>query len=896
MHPFPILFMPRLKGLLLLLALFSVLTMAAAVYHGLRLRSEALTHHRNMASSLTRVGERELTSTLSTVERLLARYGKNWHGLAQSAQSDKDLRDDIAKLPALRSISLIDADGRVLASSLPGARGKQLSASAIAALMRSQSDVNGGALQISAPWVGRDITDGQPASAPVKVRDEPYFFTFSSPVEKDSKLPASAFSPILVATVNADFFSNMLANMLEQPEFVAELYNYNGLLLVSTRPDVHPPGSSAANQPVFRQWLPDYEYGSLDVDVGTPQAQVLAFRTSRYYPLVLQVELPYQAALSNWQSESRHLAEGVAGTLVFVSLLTWLLYRQQRHRHAVQARVKTEIALAAQVFEDSYDGILVTDADCRILRVNAAFTVSTGYTQAEVQGKTPRLLGSGLHGKDFYKTMWTAVRRDGRWQGEVVNRRKNGQAYHERLAISTVLDARGQVLHYIGMFADISDIKHQESELAQARDRAEAANRAKSQFLAVMSHEIRTPLNGILGMAQLLQMAPASPEEQQDYAATITDSGQVLLTLLNDILDLSKVEAGQMDLLLAPVDPAQQLQDVVTLFAKTAQRKGLALRADTSALPPGVCYQLDAIRLRQMLNNLVSNALKFTSQGEVCLRLQQERREGAQAWLRFSVTDTGIGIASDKLAQLFKPFSQVDSSSTRRFGGTGLGLSIVSSLARLMKGEAGVDSTEGQGSCFWFTLPVEVVEAVDAVEAAITLVEAQPLDVPSAPSAEVPAVATISTGEPCMDCSAGPPRNSVLVVEDNPVNSRFIQLLLERLGCGQVRVVTNGQEALDVVRTGYAPALVLMDCQMPVMDGYEATRQIRHWQQTQREAGKTCPPIAIVALTAAAFDAERDACLAAGMDDFLTKPVVIAALKEVLAHWLPSAATPASPN
>jgi len=146
-----------------------------------------------------------------------------------------------------------------------------------------------------------------------------------------------------------------------------------------------------------------------------------------------------------------------------------------------------------------------------------------------------------------------------------------------------------------------------------------------------------------------------------------------------------------------------------------------------------------------------------------------------------------------------------------------------------------------------------------------------------------------------MDSSAGPPRDSVLVVEDNPVNSRFIQLLLQRLGCGQVRVVTNGQEALDVVQTGYAPALVLMDCQMPVMDGYEATRQIRHWQQTQREAGKVSPPIAIVALTAAAFDAERDACLAAGMDDFLTKPVVIAALKEVLARWLPSVTKPPSP-
>jgi len=848
--------LPRLKGLLLLLLVFATLSVAAAVYHGLRLRSEALRAYRDIASNLMRVGERELTSTLTEIDRTLSSHGQNWLALAHSTSGDAQLREDIAKLPALRSISLVDAGGRVLASSLDDLRGRPLSPDALATL----TSLPGVPLQVSALWKGRDLSDGLPITGPMDVRSGPYFFTIMYRAAAVGPQPA----PWLVATVNADYFSGLLASMSNHPDGVVELYRYDGLLLASTHPDTHPPGTSAASHSVFSQWLPEREIGLIDPDMGPDGPQILAFRASRHYPFVLQVHLPYQAVLANWETEVWHLEQGVAGALLFVALLTLLLYRQQQHRHATQSRISSEIALAARVFDDSYDGIVITDAQLHILRINAAFTRTTGYSAEEAQGKTPSLLSSGSHGAGFYKTMWDSILHHGGWQGEVVNRRKNGELYHERLAISTVRDASGLTTHYIGMFADISGHKRQEAALQQALDRAESANQAKSQFLAVMSHEIRTPLNGILGMAQLLQMAEVTPAERVDYAATILDSGQVLLTLLNDILDLSKVEAGKMELTITPTDPTRMLQDTVTLFSKTAQRKGLLLHVDGPALPHH-CYGIDALRLKQMLANLISNAIKFTTQGEICLRVQELQRQGNQARLKVSVSDTGIGIPANKLAELFRPFSQVDSSTTRRFGGTGLGLSIVANLATLMGGEVGVESTEGHGACFWFTLSAPV------------LVPSVPTPRPI-PESEMPASAPDTPT---------PPNTRILIAEDNPVNRKFIQIMLTRLGYTQLQMAENGAEAVQHIQAGEYPGLVLMDCQMPVMDGYEATRQIRQWQRTQREAGHTPPEIPIVALTAAAFDNEREACLAAGMDDFLAKPVAMQALQDMLRHWVP---------
>jgi signal transduction histidine kinase/ActR/RegA family two-component response regulator len=398
-------------------------------------------------------------------------------------------------------------------------------------------------------------------------------------------------------------------------------------------------------------------------------------------------------------------------------------------------------------------------------------------------------------------------------------------------------------------------IAAEEASLRQARFAAEASNRAKSTFLATMSHEIRTPMNGILGMAQLLLDPHLTTQERMDFSRTILNSGQTLLVLLNDILDLSKVEAGKLELKQTVFDPAQLLDETHHLFSEMAQGQQLGLKAGWQG-PSGVRYGGDAVRLRQMLSNLVSNAIKFTHSGEVTIHGHEVERGTDFALIEFAVTDTGMGIHPEELALLFKPFSQVDGSHSRKFSGTGLGLSIVSSLATLMHGEVGVDSTPGQGSTFWFRARVEPVEAHEDSRQAVRVAPAS---------------------DSRQRSLAG---HRILVVEDNPVNRTIVETLLVKLGV-EVMIAEDGQQALDLLAQGALVDLVLMDCQMPVLDGFAATQALR-----AREISQALPRLPIIALTADAFEEDRQHCLAVGMDDHLAKPVKFEKLITLLNKWL----------
>ncbi len=396
-------------------------------------------------------------------------------------------------------------------------------------------------------------------------------------------------------------------------------------------------------------------------------------------------------------------------------------------------------------------------------------------------------------------------------------------------------------------------VKANEDKLIEARDKSEQANRAKSAFLATMSHEIRTPMNGILGMAQLLAQPGVTDAERCDYAKTLIASGESLMTLLNDILDFSKIEAGKLVLAEQPTSPLAILEETQRLFAGLAAAKGLQFTCQWHGA--ATMYRADGHRLRQMLANYVGNAIKFTEHGEVRVEAREIGRDARGARLEFTVSDTGIGLPESSRSQLFQPFNQLDSSVAREFGGSGLGLSIVRRLAEHMGGEVGVDSQPGRGARFWFQVCLEPLEG------------------------QLPdRVPTIPDGS---DAKLSAP---VMVVEDNPINSKVIVSLLGRLGV-EAMTANQGQAALDLLDAGVKPALIFMDVHMPVLDGLAATRAIR-----QREQALGLSPIPIMALTADAFEEERAQCLAAGMDDFLTKPVSLEALQGALRRIAKSAA------
>ena len=535
-------------------------------------------------------------------------------------------------------------------------------------------------------------------------------------------------------------------------------------------------------------------------------------------------------------------------------------------RKAAEAQVR-KLSL---VVEQSTQSILITNVDGCIEYVNQAFERITGYPSAEALGRHPSFLGSSSNPEQAIGGLWAALQSGEAWRGELTNRRRDGTEYTALLLAVPLRQSDGRISNYLQLHDDISDqmrlaaeldqhrnhlekqVASRTAELLVARQQAEAASRAKSAFLANMSHEIRTPMNAIMGLSQLLRRDTALPEQAAQLDKIVAAS-QHMMSILNDVLDLSKIEAGRAELAQADFELSTLLDQVVSIVGESARAKGLALAVDMHEVPPWLSG--DATRLRQALLNYASNAVKFTERGTVALRVLMLEQTGTSLLLRFEVRDSGPGIAPEQLARLFQDFEQGDGSITRRHGGTGLGLAITRRLARMMGGEAGADSTPGAGSTFWFT---------------VRLQRGEPTAAATQPGVNSDAAETETR------LRKGHTGARILLAEDNLVNRELALVWLQDLGL-VVDVASDGQEAVDQAR-GQLYDLVLMDMQMPEMDGLEATRAIRKlpgWQ--------TVP---IIALTANAFDESHRACQAAGMNDLISKPVALAALHAALERWL----------
>jgi PAS domain S-box-containing protein len=582
---------------------------------------------------------------------------------------------------------------------------------------------------------------------------------------------------------------------------------------------------------------------ALDVNRGNPKVQDAMRRALAGETVVFTDRTP-NYTFELWltpQKDSSGAVMGVIGVSLDVT------ERVQAEQQARAAEDRWQLALRG-----NNDGIFDWDAVNGKVFYSARWKGLLGYEDDEIENR-PEEWTARIHPDDlamvkraeqdhlagdtpFYRVEYRLRAKDGSYRWVLAR----GQAQW---------DADGHPVRFVGSHSDITDRKLAEQALQRAKDEAETANRAKSQFVANMSHEMRTPMNGIIGMTGLTLDTDLSAE-QRDYLTTVKSAAEALLSTIDDLLDFAKLQDGKIEIDATACNLRQSLDATVESLAPRVKEKGLRLE---SIIEPGTpeVVSCDAARLRQVLAHLADNAVKFTYRGEIRLRLAVESEDTRGFLLHFTVSDTGIGIAPDKLSYIFEAFAQADGSFTRRHCGAGLGLSICAKLVQLMGGRIWAESQMGGGSAFHFTVQCG----------------------PAPVTAPVPRQPAAHTNGNSPELHA-----RVLVAEDNAVNQRLVKRILEKSGCLAV-VVGDGQEAVQAVNSQDFD-IVLMDIQMPIMDGYEATTRIR---QGEKQTGAHLP---IVALTAHTLNSDRERCLAAGMDDFLSKPVQTAVLFQTIHRFI----------
>lgn len=508
-----------------------------------------------------------------------------------------------------------------------------------------------------------------------------------------------------------------------------------------------------------------------------------------------------------------------------------------------------ELKKLIKAIEQINASVLITNSDGYIEYVNPKFTEISGYEGFEVLGKKPSILKSGIHSTEYYSDLWNTILEGKIWRSEICNKSKNGKLYWEKISISPVKNPKGEITHFVAVKDDITEKKIQEEELNKAKDLAESANKAKSEFLANMSHEIRTPMNAILGFTELLTNK-ITDEQQRNFLDSIRNSGRNLLTLINDVLDLSKVEAGKMNLNLEFIDPFLVFKDIEYLFSIKAHQKGLDFSIETDLSLP-ISIEIDEVRLRQILVNLIGNALKFTEQGFVKVKVSCSKNEPEETInMIIQVNDSGIGINKAFLNNLFTPFTQQDGQSTKKYGGTGLGLTITKKLVELLNGSIKVDSEEGKGSHFEITLSNLRARGYKQHSTEISTIN--PRDIRFKPA-------------------------TIVIADDVDANRNYLKGILDDTEIN-IFDTDSGMDAFEMVKL-YKPSVVITDLKMSGLNGFQLLEKIRETKELSR--------IPVIATTASVSIDEKHRNQVHNFDGILIKPIQVNDVFLELLRFLP---------
>jgi PAS domain S-box-containing protein len=544
-----------------------------------------------------------------------------------------------------------------------------------------------------------------------------------------------------------------------------------------------------------------------------------------------KINLVFKNVTINFDFRHRRANDTLSDVEVFSSIVT-IGKRDYIHSiiHDITEKKDTEkkLKLLSRALEQNPVAIVISDYQGIIEYVNPAFTAITGYTLDEIKLKAPRILSSEHQSDRFYKQIWKNIQSGKDWQGEILEKKKNGELYWENVIISPIVDEASEITHFIMVREDITEKKRMMEELIEAKEKAEESDQLKTAFLTNMSHEVRTPMNGILGFTKLLSKPQLSGEEKAQYIEIIRKSGQRMLNTVNDIIEVSKIETGQVHPSLSPVNICSEIEDLMNFFKREAEQKGLAFHFDRR-VDPGIILT-DFTKFTSIVSNLLKNAIKYTDSGSVTVGCKKGRGRTI-----FFVKDTGIGIPADRQKAIFNRFEQADINDARALQGSGLGLSITKSYVEMLGGEVWLESEENKGSQFYFTIPHQT--------GIITKKEDHNHEI----------------------TQMNKTKNSklkILIAEDEEAATMFLSIILQERAA-EFLYATTGTEAVELCKTNPDIDVVLMDIKMPEMDGYVATQRIRKFNKD----------VVIIAQTAYAITGDREKALEAGCNGYIAKPI-----------------------